>query len=73
MDRTTRSGKTLGDQAVWGRVGYAGDAFAPNAGATELATSTTATTASVHANLRRLGLLFDRTICFAFGSSSRDA
>ena len=32
MDRTTRSGKTLGDQAVWGRVGYAGDAFAPAEG-----------------------------------------
>lgn len=29
MDRMSGTKKTLGDQAVWGKVGYAGDAFAP--------------------------------------------
>src|SRR5688572_4046885 len=32
MDRKAETQKGLGDQAVWGRVGYAGDAFAPAEG-----------------------------------------
>ncbi|HJR18782.1 MAG TPA: hypothetical protein VJ922_03595 [Actinomycetota bacterium] len=32
MDRTAGEKSALGNQAVWGRVGYAGDAFAPAEG-----------------------------------------
>src|SRR5438128_1221324 len=32
MDRMAAKQGALGDQAVWGRVGYAGDAFAPAEG-----------------------------------------
>jgi hypothetical protein len=32
MDRMAETGKALGNQARWGRVGYAGDAFAPAEG-----------------------------------------
>jgi hypothetical protein len=32
MDRMAQTQKALGNQAVWGRVGYAGDAFAPAEG-----------------------------------------
>jgi hypothetical protein len=32
MDGTAETKKTLGDQALWGRVGYAGEAFAPAEG-----------------------------------------
>jgi hypothetical protein len=32
MDGSAGTQKALGDQAVWGRVGYAGEAFAPAEG-----------------------------------------
>jgi hypothetical protein len=48
----------------------AGPALAPNAGAIEPPTSSTVMAASIHANLRRARLLFDRTFSPAFGSSN---
>lgn len=32
MDSTAKTPKQLGDQALWGRVGYAGEVFAPAEG-----------------------------------------